>query len=117
MPAPQTVIQAAISRLGARLGSGLLDAAAQAALVLQDAPERLRQELTLFWDEVSLEAERLERGNVADPVRRTAAGADGAAPAPAHSPGQSAPALDPQDQIDGLRARVAALSRRLDETS
>lgn len=116
MPAPQTVIQAAVSRLGARLGSGLLDAAAQAALVLQDAPERLRHELTLFWDEVSLEAERLERGNVVDPAQTTAAaaaGADGAGPAPA----RSAPALDPQDQIDALRARVAALSRRLDETS
>jgi hypothetical protein len=120
MPAPQTVIQAAVSRLGARLGSGLLDAAAQAALVLQDAPERLRHELTLFWDEVSLEAERLERGNAADPARSAAAaaaGADGAGPAPAQSAARSAPALDPQDQIDALRARVAALSRRLDETS
>ena len=57
MPAPQTVIQAAVARLSARLGSGLLDAAAQAAVVLQDAPERLRQEFTLFWQEVEMEAD------------------------------------------------------------
>ena len=57
MPAPQTVIQAAVSRLAARAGSGLLDAAASAAVLLQDAPERLRQEWALFIEEVELEAE------------------------------------------------------------
>lgn len=107
MPAPQTVIQAAVSRLGARLGSGLLDAAAQAAVVLQDAPERLRQEFSLFWEEVEQEAERLERGDATGPV----APSTGAAPPGAPS-GASA---DPQQQIDALRARVAAFSRRLDE--
>lgn len=107
MPAPQTVIQAAVSRLGARLGSGLLDAAAQAAVVLQDAPERLRQEFNLFWDEVEQEAARLERG---------ASSAAAATPSSAPSPGGNAgPYPDPQDQIDALRARVAAFSRRLDE--
>ncbi len=107
MPAPQTVIQAAVSRLGARLGSGLLDAAAQAAVVLQDAPERLRQEFSLFWDEVEQEAARLERG---------ASSAAAATPSSAPSPGGGpVPNLDPQDQIDALRARVAAFSRRLDE--
>jgi hypothetical protein len=102
MPAPQTVIQAAVARLSARLGSGLLDAAAQAAVVLQDAPERLRQEFNLFWEEVELEAERMERGD--------AAGAGpGAPPAP--------PPQDLQGQIDALRAQVAAFSRRLDQTT
>jgi hypothetical protein len=107
MPAPQTVIQAAVSRLGARLGSGLLDAAAQAAVVLQDAPERLRQELSLFWDEVEQEAARLERG-----ATTATAAASPSAPPPGAPSGSS---LDPQDQIDALRARVAAFSRRLDE--
>ena len=105
MPAPQTVIQAALSRFSARLGSGLLDAAAQAAVVLQDAPERLRQEFSLFWQEVELEAERLERDGAA---RADGAGAGPAAAAP---PG---PARDLQAQIDALRAQVAAFSRRLD---
>jgi hypothetical protein len=103
MPAPQTVIQAAVARLSARLGSGLLDAAAQAAVVLQDAPERLRQEFTLFWQEVEMEAERLERGE-------TPGG--GAASGPAAVPGS---AQDLQGQIDALRAQVASFSRRLDQ--
>jgi hypothetical protein len=102
MPAPQTVIQAAVARLSARLGSGLLDAAAQAAVVLQDAPERLRQEFSLFWEEVELEAERIERGEAA-----------GAGPGAPPSPPQ--PPQDLQGQIDALRAQVAAFSRRLDQ--
>ena len=107
MPAPQTVIQAAVTRLRARLGSGLLDAAAHTAGVLQDAPERLRQEFTLFWQEVEMEAERLERGGTAG------GGAGAGAESPAGSP--SSAAQDLQGQIDALRAQVAAFSRRLDQ--
>jgi hypothetical protein len=107
MPAPQTVIQAAVARLSARLGSGLLDAAAQAAVVLQDAPERLRQEFSLFWEEVELEAERIERGEAAGAATSAGAG-------PAAAP--SRPTQDLQGKIDALRAQVAAFSRRLDQT-
>ena len=102
MTAPQTLIQAALFRLGARLGSGLVDAAANLALLAQDAPEKARQELELFWQEVCQEAERLERDQ-ADPAPHGAADA---------APGGGA---DLQDQIDALRARVAAISRRLDQ--
>lgn len=111
MPAPQSVMQAAVSRLGARLGGGLLDAAAHVAVALQDAPERLRHELELFWQEVELEAERLERG---DGEVAAAASAQAAAGSAA---GSSRPVpADPQEQIDALRARVAAFSRRLDQS-
>lgn len=116
MPAPQTVIQAALSRLSARVGSGLLDAAATAAAALQDAPERVRQEFSLFWEEVEREAERLERG-------AGAAGFSEGAAVSAPAPGaDAAPAArrplprDPQTQIDALRAQLAAFSRRLDDT-
>jgi len=105
MSAPQSLVQAALQRLGVRLGSGLVDAAANLALLAQDAPERLRQELQLFWEEVEAEAARIERegqGLTTDPH---------APDAPAAAP------LDPQDQIDALRARVAALARRLDQRS
>lgn len=99
MTAPQTLVQAALSRLGARFGSALVDGAANLALLAQDAPEKLRQELDLFLEEVQQEAERLERqGDADDP---------GAAPAPP-------PDDDLQERIDALRAQVAALSRRLD---
>ncbi|SBO43776.1 hypothetical protein [Cyanobium sp. NIES-981] len=102
MPAPQLLMQATLARLGARLGSGLVDAAASLALVVQDAPERLRQELQLFWDEVELEADRLERG-----------GGDGGGATARSSSAPTGPGAV-QDQIDALRAQVAQLSRRLD---
>ena len=101
MSAPQLLLQAAVHRLGARLGSGLVDGAANLALLAQDAPERIRQELQLFWDEVEAEASRIERGE---------SGAGDQPPAPEGVP-------DPQDQIDDLRARVAAMASRLDSTS
>ncbi|MCP9788280.1 hypothetical protein KBY99_04705 [Cyanobium sp. Maggiore-St4-Cus] len=98
MSAPQSLVQAALQRLGARLGSGLVDAAANLALLAQDAPERLRQEFQLFWDEVEAEAARIERDDEPEVAI-------------------TAPSADIQDQIDALRARVAAMARRLDQDS
>ncbi len=105
MPAPQSLVQAALNRLGARLGSGLADSAASLAVLAQEAPERLLREWGLFWDEVEQEADRLETEAAADPS--AARGQDSAA-APGRVPA-------PQQQIDDLRARVAALSRRLED--
>jgi uncharacterized protein YceH (UPF0502 family) len=98
MSAPQSLAQAALQRLGARLGSGLVDAAANLALLAQDAPERLRQEFQLFWDEVEAEAARIERDEEPEVAI-------------------TAPSTDIQDQIDALRARVAAMASRLDRDS
>lgn len=118
MPAPQSLMQAALARLGARLGSGLLDAAANAAVALQDAPELWRRELRLFWEEVEQEAERLERGAAgsepdqdreAHPETSTRGGPE-AGGDPQVSPAEL------QDRIDALRAQVAGFSRRLDQT-
>lgn len=95
MSAPQSLLQAALNRLAARVGSGLADTAAGLAVIAQEAPSRLQEELGLFWEEVQREAERLEHGD--SPATPT-----------------SAAGGDPQDLIDGLRARVAELSRRLE---
>ncbi|MFO7630448.1 MAG: hypothetical protein R6W06_13220 [Prochlorococcaceae cyanobacterium] len=116
MNAPQTYLQAALLRLSARLGSGLSDAAANLASLAQKAPEKLQQELALFWEEVQQEADRLERGEAA----AAAASAQAAAAAPGRATGAAAAAGHgafgtSQDQIDQLRARVALLSRRLEE--
>ena len=111
MSAPQTLLQAAVNRLAARLGSGLADTAAGLAVIAQEAPARLQQELSLFLEEVAQEAERLETGASGAPAEGDeGAGGyarSGASPAPA-------PASDPQEQIDALRARVADLASRLD---
>jgi uncharacterized protein YceH (UPF0502 family) len=106
MSAPQSLIQAALQRLAARLGGGLLDAAAALSLLAQDAPGRLRQEMQLFWQEVEAEAERIERGEGSEGRQGwpTASGAPAAANC----------GSDPQTRIDNLRARIAALAQRLD---
>lgn len=131
MSAPQSLLQAAVNRLSARLASGLADTAASVTLIAQDAPERLRQELQLFWQEVEQEAARLEReGPGTGPGAggsstgwNAAAGPPGAASAPgAGGRGQGGPGAasssgrpsDPQDMIDALRAQVAGLAQRLD---
>jgi len=110
MPAPQILVQAVLQRLGVRVGSGLADAAAQLSLLAQDAPEKLAQEIQLFWEEVELEADRLEHGDdgsVADGVTMTQPSAPEGFPKTA----------DPQAQIDALRAQVASLVSRLDQSS
>ena len=104
MSAPQTLVQAALNRLTARLGSGLADAAASLAVLAQDAPDKLRQEWQLFLEEVEQEAERLEQ-----PEAEVSSAPTTPWPEPA--------AADPQEQIDDLRAQVARVARRLEDRS
>jgi hypothetical protein len=104
MSAPQTLVQAALNRLSARLGSGLADAAAGLAVLAQDAPERLRREWDLFREEVELEVQRLEHPD-ADSGFRTGSDAGAAS---------HAAAMDPQQQVDDLRASVARLARLIE---
>lgn len=111
MHAPQSLLQAALNRLGARLGSGFADSAATLAVLAQEAPERLRRELELFWSEVEQEAQRLETEAADDHSR-----AEGGTGASTEAAGSAAwAAASPQDQIDDLRARVAELSRQLED--
>lgn len=119
MSAPQTLIQAAVNRLAARLGSGLADAAAGLAVIAQDAPERLLQEWQLFVEEVEQEAERLEQPSADASAEAAAswaaAGPEGPGGAHGADPHGAAAGVSPQDQIDQLRALVAQLSRRLED--
>ena len=99
MSSPDTLLQAALQRLVARLGSGAMDAAAQLSLLAQDAPQRLQEELQLFWEEVQQEADRMDNSGV------TSASAAGA----------PVPAPDVQQQLDQLRQQVASFTKRLEE--
>jgi hypothetical protein len=114
MSAPQSLLQAAFNRLSARLGHRLLDSAAQLAELAQQAPAQLQQEWSVFWEEVELEAQRLERGPFAGsaPDAHAAAGSAWPSAGPQDPPPSSS---DPQDLIDGLRARVAHLTQRLEQ--
>ena len=114
MSAPQSLLQAAFNRLSARLGHRLLDSAAQLAELAQQAPGQLQQEWSVFWEEVELEAQRLERGPFAGGTPDAPGAASTAWPAAGRQETPS-PSSDPQDLIDGLRARVAHLTQRLEQ--
>ena len=60
MSTPDTLLQAALNRLAARASSSAIDAVAQLSLLAQDAPQKLRTDLQLFWEEVQDEAQRLD---------------------------------------------------------
>ena len=92
-------------RVLARMGHGMADAAAGFAVLVQDAPERVRQEWDLFQEEVKAEAERLEREG------------DGRGVEAESSPASSGEEESLQTKIDQLRARVAELGIRLEERS
>ena len=99
MGSSEALIRATVNRISARLGHGVADAAAELAVLAQDAPQRLRQEWDLFQDEVRAEAERIERGDQAT------VNTDGAS---------SEPSDNPQAVIDRLRATVADLSQAIE---
>ncbi len=92
-------------RVLARMGHGVADAAAGFAVLVQDAPDRVRQEWDLFQIEVKAEAERLDReggGHGVDAESSTA-------------PSVEEESL--QTKIDQLRSRVAELGIRMEERS
>ena len=135
MGSTDAFIRAAVSRIGARLGHGLADAAAELAVLAQDAPDRLRQEWELFQEEVRAEAERLENGesnpSTADPTAVPDATAVRDATAVPDPTAVSDPAAvtdttgvvtqptarTPQEMVDHLRASVAELNRMLEARS
>ena len=100
MGSSEALIRATVNRISARLGHGFADAAAELAVLAQDAPQRLRQEWDLFQDEVRAEAERIERGEQATVTT------DGES---AVAPPETAQAV-----IDRLRATVADLSEAIE---
>jgi hypothetical protein len=100
MGSSEALIRATVNRISARLGHGFADAAAELAVLAQDAPQRLRQEWDLFQDEVLAEAERIERGD------QSVVSTDG-------EPSAEQPET-PQAVIDRLRATVADLSQAVE---
>jgi len=92
-------------RLLARMGHGVADAAAGFAVLVQDAPDRVRQEWDLFQEEVKAEAERLDRENGGRGVDAQS------------SPASSVDEESLQTKIDQLRSRVAELGIRMEDRS
>ena len=100
MGSSEALIRATVNRISARLGHGFADAAAELAVLAQDAPHRLRQEWDLFQDEVRAEADRIERGDQATESTDGTSSAE--------------PLETSQAVIDRLRATVADLSQAIE---
>ena len=92
-------------RVLARMGHGVADAAAGFAVLVQVAPDRVRQEWDLFQEEVKAEAERLDRENGGRGVDAQS------------SPASSVDEESLQTKIDQLRSRVAELGIRMEDRS
>ena len=105
MTSRDALLRAAMHRVIARMGHGVADAAAGLAVLVQDAPDRVRQEWDLFQEEVKAEAERLDREG------------DGRDVAAEASPASSVEEESLQTKVDQLRARVAELGMRIEERS
>ena len=105
MTSRDALLRAAMHRVIARMGHGVADAAAGLAVLVQDAPDRVRQEWDLFQEEVKAEAERLDREEDGSGVDATA------------SPSSAVEEESLQVKIDQLRARVAELGLRIEERS
>ena len=105
MGSSEALIRATVNRISARLGHGFADAAAELAVLAQDAPQRLRQEWDLFQEEVLAEAERIERGH--HPT-------SGAADESSSEHSDSEQSETHQELVDRLRATVADLSQAIE---
>ena len=105
MTSRDALLRAAMHRVLARMGHSVADAAAGLAVLVQDAPDRVRQEWDLFQEEVKAEAERLDRENGGRGVDAQS------------SPASSVEEESLQAKIDQLRARVAELGIRMEDRS
>ena len=110
MGSSDAFIRATVTRISARLGHGLADAAAEIAVLAQDAPKRLRQEWELFQDEVRAEAERLEQVE-AHAARTSSSGVESAEIT------TDSNCSSPQEMVDQLRASVDEINRFLEARS
>ena len=105
MTSRDALLRAAMHRVLARMGHGVADAAAGFAVLVQDAPDRVRHEWDLFQEEVKAEAERLDRENGGRGVDAQS------------SPSSSVDEESLQTKIDQLRSRVAELGIRMEDRS
>ena len=133
MPSTRMLLLATASRLRSRIRSGLADATAQVVTETELAAQQLQQEWQLFWEEVFLEAERLEKSGdgaaepdppPSVPSQQQAAAADGPRESEGDSRHQPEPATrkraspaQVQESIDRLRAEVAGLNQCLEKNT
>ena len=98
MSSSETFIKATVNSLKSRLAKRLLEFGS----IAQAVPERFRDELNVFYEEVLAEAERLDN-EIEDEFRG------------AGSNGEYSVSSELQVKIDRLRAKLKNLSREIEE--
>ena len=101
MTPEQTLFQATLNRLIARLGTQFVEIVAKASKHAKDAPDQLRKEWNLFQEEVIEEIDRLENESMQKESKTSTSEQDQV----------KAP---PKRQIERLRAKVIDLNRKIE---
>ena len=104
MTSSDAFLKATLKRLARRLEKGASDLTESVEVLMNDAPERLRKELQLFYEEVIEEAELLEKQS----------STNNAAPAGIN---ENMDFDSPQKTLDRLRAKVANLNSKIETIS
>ena len=104
MSSTDNLLKATLNRLGARFGQKLISSIAEIAVKAKEAPERLRNEWEAFQEEVIAEANRLDKES-GEEIQNTKKESKNREP------------QTPQEKIDRIRAKVAELSNKLEDTN
>ena len=106
MSTSETLLQATINRITARIGQGLINQAAEISVLAKDAPEKLKKELELFQEEIIKAADRLEKEDheVINEKKSDYT-----------SVSRTSECSDAQQKIDQLREKILILNRNIEE--
>ena len=100
----EILLKAAINRIAARISKKLLNSAEELSEIVQDAPQKLKNEWATFKDEVIEESERLERQT----KETTSSGTE--------NDRQTLQKKDLiQNKIDNLRSKVIEINKTIEE--
>ncbi len=105
MSSSEVLLKAAFKCLALRLDNGMAGLRENMAYLLKDGPEKLRQEVQLFYEEVIDEASRIEKETDKKNSKED------------EFSSIINEANDPQIIIDHLREKVSYLSRKIEERS
>ena len=95
MSSSETLLQAVLNRISARMSQQLVDSAAEIASKAKEAPGKLSQEWSLLKEEIKEEIERLEKEELENSYKENLSPA--------------------QKKIKSLRAKVQQLTTKMEE--
>ncbi|ABX08160.1 hypothetical protein [Prochlorococcus marinus] len=102
MSSSENLLKATLNRLTVRIGSKIVNAAAELAVIAQEGPERLKEEWQILKDEIITEANRLDTDSNGKDVSQESDAKD-------KEPNST------KAKIDLIRVKVSELTRELED--